>query len=151
MWPQVLAKAKSLEVVGGIFFQVMAMQHIGMARQLLWSSQQKTIAGRGEGPQNLNSQGLLVPESSHVEGQALPGLAKTRDETLIFLNFFGGNKIFSLMQKGAFMYFQFSPWRVWGEIGWKAPTAIIPPLGSDRILGWTWDACNPTYATVHFN
>jgi hypothetical protein len=35
MRPQVLAKAKFLEVVGGIFFQVMAMQHIGMARQLL--------------------------------------------------------------------------------------------------------------------
>ena len=59
--------------------------------------QQKTIAGREEGPRNLNSKGLLVsrlasfgvPESSHVEGQALPGLAKTRDETLIFFFNFG--------------------------------------------------------------
>jgi hypothetical protein len=33
-----------------------------------------------------------------------------------------------LLQKGLFMYLQTSPRRVWDDIGWKAPPAIIPCL-----------------------
>jgi len=49
------------------------------------------------------------------------------------------------------MYSQFSPRRVWDDIGRNTPPAIIPHLGIEGNLSQTLDAHNPTYATVHFN
>ena len=41
------------------------------------------------------------------------------------------------------MYSQFSPRRVWDDIGWKTPPAIIPHVGIERTnLSRTWDAQN---------
>jgi hypothetical protein len=94
MWPQVTSSGKSKTSGSGgwDFFSSDGNATDWNGSSIVMIKQQKTIAGREEGPRNLNSKGLLVsrlasfgvPESSHVEGQALPGLAKTWDETLIF-------------------------------------------------------------------
>jgi hypothetical protein len=40
------------------------------------------------------------------------------------------------------MYSQFSHRRVWDDIGWKTPPAIIPHVGIEGNLIRTWDAQN---------